>query len=208
MPKRKQSNPSEAGTETPGPKRTRLSRAVKGNDAGASGKPKTTTNLKIATRGGKTTAKATGKSTKAVGELTGKVGGKDRKSVVGEGAGERAEEGTDEVVVVAKKPRARKGQTTPLQEEKAGWGYEPPIYEEPVEEELDELSDDSEIGDIPTVPTTSLPISLRLRVSSPKPKLLIRAPAKPGVSVLSEGKNSTKKSGNLVHVSSESEFEI
>lgn len=84
-----------------------------------------------------------------------------------------------------------------------------PVYDENrVEEEEDELSEDSEIMDLPDIPATSLPVSLRLRVSSAKPTLLLQAPGA-GISTMGSAKAKLfSKSESLPLVISESESEL
>ncbi|KAG8736263.1 hypothetical protein FRC10_009539, partial [Ceratobasidium sp. 414] len=212
--KRKQpanpSNPSDLGVEPPEAKRTRSSKAAqpKASDPGDSAKPgrkrRAATSLKIATIGA---AKVTGEGTQKATRKSGRKASSGANGGVGEGVDEAAEGA--EKVVARKKSVTKKRQAAPPQEENVGWGFEDAIYEEePVDEELDELFDDSEVENIPAVPTTSLPITLRLRVPPPKPPLPIQAPAKPSSNLQYNTKKLSGGFEKIVSVSDESEFEI
>ncbi|QRV75491.1 hypothetical protein RhiJN_03506 [Ceratobasidium sp. AG-Ba] len=166
-PKRKAStnppNTSEpTATDPPKAKRTRSSKAAQPTaDASTdSAKPRRkrnpTTSLKIATRG----------ATKSEGKPVTKTSRKN-ESKSAQGVDKGSEAKTQVEAPAAKKPqnRNRKAAAPPKDE---GWGNEPSIYQTMAEDEDEELSEDSEVENAPSVPTTSLPITLRLRVPSPK----------------------------------------
>ncbi|KAG9084794.1 hypothetical protein FRC06_003900, partial [Ceratobasidium sp. 370] len=177
-PKRKAStnltNASEPAAEIPKAKRTRSSEVAKPTvDTPTSltkpqRKRKPTTNLEIATKG---SAKSTGPAPKK----------KTRKktSASGEGVEEENEDMAEVKVTAPKKIPVQKRKAAPPAQKEGDPEFGASICEVPLEDEDEESSEDSEVENVPAVPTTSLPITLRLRVPSPKKSFFIRPSSNP-----------------------------